>query len=74
MTLVEFCCSLLLRNLLQEQKSVPQPRQNAAATKLTTNVASNDTADDVILIAGVLYQVILLMNVNANEAFGLVDG
>ena len=31
-----------------------QPHQNAAATKRATNVASSDTDDDVILIAGVL--------------------
>jgi len=32
----------------------PQPRQNAAATRLATNMASSDTDDDGILIAGVL--------------------
>jgi len=53
MTHLDFRCGLLLRNLLQQQKSV-QPRQNAAATKHATNMAKGDRDDDVILIAGVL--------------------
>ena len=53
MTHLDFRCGLLLRNMLQQQKSV-QPCQNAAATKHSTNMASSDTDDDGILIAGVL--------------------
>ena len=57
----------------------PQPRQNAAATKCTTNMASSDTDDDVILIAGVLLSGAFANEckkklISANEAFGLIDG
>ena len=54
MTHVDFCCGLLLRNLLQQQNPVRIPRQNAAATKRATNMTSSDTDDDGILNAGVL--------------------
>jgi len=40
--------------LVAATKICPQPRQNAAATTCATNMASSDTDDDVILIAGVL--------------------
>jgi len=60
-------------------KICPQPRQNAAATKRATNLASSDTDDDVILIAGVLLSGAFVNEckkklISANEAFGLVDG
>jgi len=74
---------LLLRTFVAQlaaaTKICPQPRQNAAATKRATNVASGDTDDDVILIG------VLLSGASVNEcrkqlisvnikAFGLVDG
>jgi len=43
-----------LAQLAAATKICPQPRQNAAAAKRATNMASSDTDDDVILIAGVL--------------------
>ena len=60
-------------------KICPQPRQSAAATKRVTNMASSDTDDDVILIAGVLLAGAFVNErkkklISANEAFGLVDG
>jgi len=73
---------LLLRTIAQlaaATKICPQPRQSAAATKRVTNMASSDTDDDVILIAGVLLAGAFVNErkkklISANEAFGLVDG
>jgi len=65
--------------LVAATKICPQPRQNAAATKRATNMASSDTDHDVILIAGVLLSGAFLISVrkkllSSNEVFGLVDG
>jgi len=40
--------------LLRSNKNLSATAPNAAATKRATNMASNDTDDGVILIAGVL--------------------
>jgi len=78
-THVDFCCGLLLHNLLQQQKSTRnhtkvQLQQNAQQTWLQV------TDDDVILIARVLLSAAFVNEckkkklISANGAFGLVDG
>jgi len=51
MTHVDFCLRTFVAQLAAATKICPQPRQNAAATKRATNVASRATDDDVILIS-----------------------
>ena len=59
-------------------KIYPQPRQNTAVTKHATNMASSDTDDDVILIAGVVLSgtfvsvCVRIKLISANETFGVV--
>jgi len=54
MTHVDFCCGLCCASCCSNENLCdPQPRQNAAATKRATNMASSATGD-AILIAGVL--------------------
>jgi len=61
--------------LVAATKICPQPRQNAAATKRATNMASCDIDDGGILIAGVLLSGAFLNEckktlISANEALG----
>jgi len=73
---------LLLRTFVAQlaaaTKICPQPRQNAAATKRATNMASSDTDDDVILIrvllSGAFVNECKKKLISANEAFGLING
>jgi len=64
--------------LVAATKICPQPRQNTAATKRATNMASSDTDDDGILIDGLLLSGAFLNErnkklISSNETFGLID-
>jgi len=61
---VDFCCGLL-RNLLQQQKSVRNCAK-CSCNKTRKNMASNDADDDVLMLFQLLecyYQALLLMTV-----------
>jgi len=69
---------IFVAQLAAVTKICPQPSQNAAATKCVTNMASGDTDNDAILIAGVLSGAFgnecKKKLISANEASGLIDG
>jgi len=78
MTHVDFCCGLLLRNLLQQQTFVcnhakTQLQQNAQQTWLQA------TQTMMVFYAGVLLSDAFLNDckkklISSNEAFGVIDG